>query len=333
MSQQFNRELTMNEATLFGLMIFIVVLLMSQAFVAPMMGSTRAAKRRLRQRIRSLGETADGGTHAALVRKKQWQNLSRFEQWLESLPMMEPVAILVVQAGLERPAHRIVQRSALFALSVGLLTGWYTGDLLTALLLATAAAYLPFFALMRRRRRRLQAFEEQLPNALSVIARSLKAGLPFSEALNVVSKEMKEPMSKEFGQVFNELNFGGDLRSALLGLLARMPNVAVMAVVTAVLIQRETGGNLAEVLERISALLRDRFRFQRSVRTLSAEGRGTAWVVSVMPFLLAAISELINPGWITSLVSDPIGQQLTIGAFVLMVAGILWLKYLVNIDV
>jgi tight adherence protein B len=323
----------MNETTLFGLMIFIVVLLMSQAFVAPMMGSSKAAKRRLRQRIRSLGETDDGGSHAALVRKKQWQNLSRFERWLESLPMMTHVTNLAVQAGLESPAHRIVQRSALYALLTGLTAGWYTGDGLLALLLAVAAAYLPFFLLIRRRHKRLQTFEEQLPNALTVIARSLKAGLPFSEALNVVSKEMKEPVSKEFGQVFNELNYGGDLRSALLGLLARVPNVAVMAVVTAVLIQRETGGNLAEVLERIESLLRERFRFQRSVRTLSAEGRGTAWVVSVMPFVLAAISELLKPGWVTGLVNDPFGQQLTIAVFILMLAGILWLKYLVNIEV
>ena len=177
------------------------------------------------------------------------------------------------------------------------------------------------------------SFEEQLPDALSVIARSLKAGMPFSESLNMVSSEMHEPINKEFAQVFNELNYGGDLRSALLGLLARMPIVAVMAVVTAVLIQRETGGNLAEVLERIASLLRERFRFQRSVRTLSAEGRGTAWVVSVMPFILAAISEIMKPGWISGLVNDPMGKPLTIGAFILMVFGIIWLKRLVNIDV
>jgi tight adherence protein B len=166
-----------------------------------------------------------------------------------------------------------------------------------------------------------------------VAARSLKAGMPFNESLNIVSKEMKAPVSKEFGQVFNELNYGGDLRSALLGLLVRMPTVTVMAAVTAVLIQRETGGNLAEVLDRIANLLRDRFRFQRSVRTLSAEGRGTAWVVSIMPFLLAAIAELMKPGWVTGLAKDPFGQQLIIGAFILMVIGIFWLKRLVNINV
>ncbi|MEJ2692315.1 MAG: type II secretion system F family protein [Candidatus Thiodiazotropha sp.] len=322
----------MDEKTLFGLMIFIVVLLMSQAFVAPIMGARRAARQRLRQRIRSLGETADGESHAASLRKKQLQALSRFERWLESLPMMDRLAALTSQAGLEQPAYRTLLHSALIALTTGLAAGWYMGEPLIALLLAAGAAYLPFLMLMTRRNKRLRLFEEQLPDALSVVTRSLKAGMPFSESLNMVCKEMKPPVSKEFGQVFNELNYGGDLRSALLGLLVRMPTVAVMAVVTAVLIQRETGGNLAEVLERIATLLRNRFRFQRSVRTLSAEGRGTAWVVSIMPFVLAAISELMKPGWFSSLAKDALGQQLIVVAFILMVIGIFWLKRLVNID-
>jgi len=323
----------MDEKTLFGFMIFIVVLLMSQAFVAPLMGSRRAARQRLRQRIRTLGETVGGESHAVLLRKRQLQDLSRFERWMESMPMMERLAVLASQAGQERPAHRLVLRSGALALFGGFFAVWYSGDPLIALLLAAGAAYLPFFLLLRRRSKRLQLFEEQLPEALSVAARSLKAGLPFSEALNMVSKEMKAPVNKEFGQVFSELNYGGDLRSALLNLLARMPTVAVMAVVSAVLIQRETGGNLAEVLERIAGLLRARFHFQRSARALTAEGRGTAWVVSIMPFALAAISEVMKPGWVTGLVSDPVGQQLTLGAFVLLVVGILWLKRLVNIDV
>jgi tight adherence protein B len=322
----------MEEKTLFAFMIFVVALLMSQAFVAPIMGSRRAARQRLRQRIRTLGESLEGESHAAMVRRKRLQKLSRLERWLESLPLMETLARLVSQAGLEWPAYRVLQYSLLLALACGLLAGWYTRDPFTALLAAAGTASLPILALMQKRRKRLQSFEEQLPEALTVVARSLKAGMPFSEALKMVSKEMKEPISKEFGQVFAELNYGGDLRSALLGLLARMPTVAVMAVITAVLIQRETGGNLAEVMERISALLRERFRFLRSVRTLSSESRGTAWVVSMAPFLLAAVTEIMNPGWISDLVTDPLGKQLTIGAFVLMVVGIIWLKRLVNID-
>ncbi len=323
----------MDEKTLFALMVFTVVLLMSQSFVAPMMGARKAAKKRLRERIKNLGDTATGESHAVRVRQKKLQKLSRFERWMESLPMMAPLATLVAQAGLDRPAHRVVLQSIVFALLALTITGWWAQNLLLALLVAAGAAFLPFFGLQRRRGKRLQLFEEQLPDALSVVARSLKAGLPFIEALKMVSKEMKPPVSQEFEQLFGELNYGGNLRSALLGLLQRIPSVAVMAVVTAVLIQRDTGGNLAEVLERISGLIRQRFRFQRSVRTLTAEGRGTAWVVSIMPFGLAAFIEVMKPGWVTGLVNDPAGQQLMIGAFVLMLLGIFWLRRLTNIDV
>lgn len=323
----------MNEKTLFALMVFTVVLLMSQAFVAPLMGTRKSVKKRLRERIKNLGETTEGEAHAARVRREKLQHLSRIEQWMESLPLMKSLAVLVAQAGMERPAHRVVLQSLAFALLTGIATLWRTGNPLASLLVAAGAAYVPFFLLQHRRQKRLQRFEEQLPDALSIAARSLKAGLPFIEALNMISEEMNEPVSKEFEQVFGELNYGGDLRSALLGLLERMPTVAVMAVVITVLIQRDTGGNLAEVLERISSLIRERFRFQRSVRTLSAEGRGTAWVVSIMPFALAALTETVKPGWVTDLVKDPTGQQLMIGAFVLMVAGIFWLRRLTSIDV
>jgi tight adherence protein B len=192
---------------------------------------------------------------------------------------------------------------------------------------------LPFVLVQRRRARRLSMFEEQLPDALTVAARSMRAGLPFTESLNIVATEMDEPVSTEFGRLYNELNYGGDVRSAFLSLLARMPTVAVMAVVSAVLIQRETGGNLAEVLDKISALIRQRFRFQRSVRTLTAEGRGTAWVVVAMPFVLAATVEFLRPGWVTDMIQDPQGQRMFLGAFVLMVIGILWLRQMVRIDV
>lgn len=314
-------------------MVFSVVLVMSQAFVAPLMGSRRSAKKRLRQRIQGLGDSLIGESHAVNVSKKRMQNLSPWEQRLEALPIMGRVATLITQAGQERPAYRVVLLSIVLALVTLVAVYLRTHHPVLSVLSALGASYLPFFFLMRRRRKRLQMFEEQLPDALSVAARSLRAGLPFSEALNMVALEMQDPINKEFEQVFGELNYGGDLRSALLGLLQRMPSISVMATVTAVLIQRDTGGNLAEVLDRISSLLRERFRFQRSVRTLTAEGRGTAWVVAIMPFALAAFTEIMKPGWVSELVNDPMGQQLTIGAFVLMLVGIYWLKRLVAIDV
>lgn len=323
----------MSHETLFGSMIFVVVLLMTQAFVMPLMGSRRAARNRLRERVKALGSSAEGGSHASLVRQKYLQKLSPLERRLESLPHMDRLAARISQAGMEVPAHRIVGLGFFLAATAGPLSTLHTDSIVLPIVIAALAALSPLFFIHRRRRKRLEQFEEQLPDALSVAARSLKAGLPFSEAVKMVSTEMEGAVSQEFGRVFSELNYGGDVRSALLGLLERMPTIAVMAVVTAVLIERETGGNLADVLERIGALIRQRFRYQRSVRTLTAEGRGTAWVVAIMPFGLAAVMELAKPGWVSDLAVDPTGQELFISAFVLMVIGILWLRRMVNIDV
>ena len=323
----------MTQETLFAGMIFVVVLLMTQAFVAPVMGSRQAARKRLRQRIRNLATTSDGSTHAALVRQKYLQSLSPLERKLESLPHVERLAAIVSQAGMNFPAHRLLILGALLGLTAGAALYVRTDSLVAGLLAATVAAAAPVMYVNRKRMKRLRDFEERLPEALSVIARSLKAGLPFSESIKMVSTEMEGPVSDEFRRLFAELNYGGDVRSALFGLLERVPSVSVMAVVTAVLIERETGGNLADVLDRIGNLIRQRFRFQRSVRTLTSEGRSTAWIASVAPFAVAMILELFKPGWVTGFAADPLGKQLFIGAFVLMVIGILWLKKLVNIDV
>jgi tight adherence protein B len=143
---------------------------------------------------------------------------------------------------------------------------------------------------------------------------------------------MKEPAGKEFGIVFTEINYGGDARSALLGLLERVPSVAVMAMVTSVLIQRETGGNLAEVLDKLSGVVRERFRFQRSVRTLSADGRLSGWIMTLLPFFMAGLLTAINPDYIPMMTQDPTGRKLVMGAFGLLIAAS-WLRRIVNIDV
>ena len=323
----------MSQQTIFAGMIFIVVLLMMQAFVAPVMGSRRAARNRLRSRIKSLASSNDGASHTALLRQKHLQQLTPFERRLETLPYMERLSILLSQAGLEYPAHRVAGLGIVLASIGGLLAFVRTDNLVMTLIVGVVAGVAPIVYVQWRRDKRLREFEEQLPDALSVVARSLKAGLPFSESIKMVSTEMEGAVGQEFGRLFAELNYGGDVRSALFGLLERIPSIAVMAVVTAVLIERETGGNLADVLDRIGNLIRQRFRFQRSVRTLTSEGRSTAWIASIAPFAVAAVLEIFKPGWVTYFAADPLGKQLFIGAFILMILGILWLKRLVNIDI
>jgi len=323
----------MSENTLFLLMIFIVALLLSQAFVTPIMGSSATAKRRLRARVRELATDDDAIEHGSLVRQKYLKKLSPTARYFESLPILEPLRTLIEQSGKEYLAYHVVLGALAGGVGAGVVAGLFFGWGIEALIAAGVGLASPFLVLRHRRNARLAKFEEQLPDALSVVARSLQAGLPFSEAMNIVGTEMADPVATEFRTVFNEINYGGSVRSALLGMLERMPTVAVMAMVSAILIQRETGGNLAEVLDRMAKLVRQRFRFQRSVKTLTAEGKMTAWVVSMMPFGLGAVMYVLDPTWLKNLTENPLGQQMIIAAFVVMVIGILWIRKLVRIDV
>ena len=323
----------MSDQELFIAMVFVVGFLMTQAFVAPLMGAGGRSRRRLRERIHDLSADPAAARHASLVRDKYLRRLSPWERKLTRLPGMEALQALLDQAGSDLPPTRFVLISLVTAAGGGLISAMLLGLGLGMLLIAGLSGVVPLLLLKRKRARRLARFEEQLSDALMVAARALRAGLPFSEALNLVSQEMQEPVSKEFGIVFTEINYGGDVRSALLGLLERVPSVSVMAMVTSVLIQRETGGNLAEVLDKIADVIRQRFRFQRTLRTLSAEGRLSAWILSLLPFFMAAALSAVNPDFIPMLTADPTGRKLVMASFGLLILGILWLRRIVRIDV
>lgn len=320
-----------DEILVFG-MIFLAVFLLVQAFMVPTFGENRQARRRLRERLRGMSGEADGPS-ISLVRKRYLRELSRWERWLEGLPGIQRVEHLAEQAGSESPAYRLVLVSLALggagAVGGGYVFGSWAMGLLCALGLATA----PYMKLTIDKSRRLTKFEEQLPDALTVMARALRAGHPFSGALHLVGQELQPPVSHELGKTFTEINYGGDVRTALAGLLDRVPSITVMAFVSSVLIQRETGGNLAELLDRLAAVVRSRFRFHRRVRTLSAEGKMAAWILALMPFGLAGVLSLVNPGFLPMLTGDPTGRKLVMVAFVLMVAGILWMRRVVRIDV
>jgi tight adherence protein B len=200
-----------------------------------------------------------------------------------------------------------------------------------ALLAFAAVLPLPYFKLVKDRDARMTLFEEQLPDALDVMSRALRAGNPFNEALRVVAEEMDDPIATEFGITFSDLNYGVSVKAAFKGLLERTPNVSIAALVAAVLVQRETGGNMAEILDRIASVLRQRQRFQRRVRTLTAEGRVSAWILVLMPFVLALILTVIAPDYLPMLFSHPVGLRLIGAALLIMAFGIWWIRRIVRV--
>ncbi len=313
--------------------IFFLVLLLTQVFTAPVTSTSAQSRRRLRQRIAQLANQVEEIETISLVRHNYLQGLSPFERSLETWPILAPLVRLVEQAGVEMPAYRLA------ALGLG-----GAGATLVLLPLVIQKDFLvigvtllvglgPWIWLKYKKGQRLTNFEENLPEALSMLARTLRAGLPLTQALQIVSQGMVGPVAKEFGTVFNELNYGGELRSAFLAMLERIPSISVMAMAVSIMIQRETGGNLAESVSRLELLLRERFKFQRHLRGLTASNRTSAWIVGSIPAMLAGVLELMSPGYIATLTDHPVGVQLFYGALALQAVGIVWIMRMIRIDV
>ena len=188
----------------------------------------------------------------------------------------------------------------------------------------------PILWVLRKRAIRIGRFEEQLPEALDMMARALEAGHPFNETLKMVGEEMPNPISSEFARVFTDINYGLPAKTAFVGLLSRVPSVSLNTLVTAVLIQSESGGRLAEILHKISAVIRGRFKLQRKVKTLSAEGRLSAWILTLLPFVLTIVISITTPSYLPRMVNDPMGMNLVYTAFVLVICGILWMRKIIR---
>ena len=175
-------------------------------------------------------------------------------------------------------------------------------------------------------------FEEQFPEAIDLIARSLRAGHAFTTGLGIAAEEMPAPVGTEFKKVYDQQNFGMSMPDALRTMARRVPVLDARFFVTAVLTQRESGGNLAEVLDNLSSVMRDRFKVKRQIRVVSAHGRLSGWVLSLVPPVLAAVLFLIQPQFMRILVDDPIGMRLVLGAVALQLLGTYIISRLVKIE-
>jgi tight adherence protein B len=320
-------------AQVFILLVFATVALLMQGLVVPVFGENAKSRKRLKKRIEEIESAGEEEPLSSLLREKYLRRLSPLERRLESLPAMEAVATRIEQAGHKILAYRLV----LLSLAIGvtaLVVSWaYFRTPSIAIVTALVATYSPFMKIGMDRVKRMHAFEEQLPDAIDTMKRALKAGHPLGATLKLVADEMDDPVAGEFELTFGEINYGNDVRRAMLGLLSRVPSVTVMALVTSILVQKETGGNLAEILEKISAVIRGRFRFQRKVQTYSAEGRMSAWILAMVPLTLFAGLWLTQPDYLPVLLEDPRGQKMVVYGAVSGVTGIFWIRKILRIEV
>lgn len=317
---------------IFFALVFLAVFLLAQGLTIPVFGENKKAHKRLLQRLAAV-KTEEDVKIETLLRKKYRREMTPLEQSLEALPGMQAISRFIEQSGAISPAYRVVLTSVVFGL-LGLAAAWLLIDeLYVTIAVMGAAASIPWIKLIRDRARRQALFEEQLPEALDVIKRALQGGHPFTQCLKLVGEDMDEPIKREFEYIFTEINYGGSLRHALLSFLERTPSVSAMAFVTAVLVQKETGGNLAEILARITAVIRGRFKLQRQIRTYSAEGRISAWILLLIPLVLFVVIWFTTPGYLPTLLHNPHGPTLIAIAVVLAILGMLWIRKVIRIQV
>jgi tight adherence protein B len=197
---------------------------------------------------------------------------------------------------------------------------------------AVIGAALPNFHVRRARTKRFRAFEEQIPEAVDLMGRALRAGHPFSAGIKMVADEMKDPIGLEFRRVYDQHRFGLALPDALLSLADRVDLVDLRLFVTAVLIQRDVGGNLAEILDKIAYTTRERFKIRRQIRVHTAQGRMTGYLLSILPIATGFAFLMISRDYVLTLVRDPVGHMILGTIFVLQILGFLWIRKLVDIE-
>ena len=313
-------------------LVFLTVFFLSQVLILPTFGTSRVERKKLQHRFDKILHGQDI-THQQIVKKKYLQELNGFERFFESMPIMMGLKLYLEQASIQMPAYRFI----FCLLSIGILTGitaknYYDHPIVVVLafLIIFLVAYL---WISKRREKNIDKFDEQLPEALEMIARSLKTGYPFIECLKIVADEMPDPIALEFGRVFEDINFGRDLEIALALMIERVPSLSLNAMATSVLIQKQTGGNMAEILEKISEVLRSRFKLQRRVKTLSAEGVFSAWVIALVPFFMYFGLTLINPNHFDALYEHPKGIYLFYVIAVLEIIAVFWMRKIIHIDI
>lgn len=239
--------------------------------------------------------------------------------------------VLLAESDLRWTVSGFMVRTAV-AGAIGAVNGMIGLKHPAAALLGLVTAALPYAYVRRKRETRLREFEEQFPEAIDLIARSLRAGHTFTAGLGIAAEEIPAPVGLEFRRVHDEQNFGMALPDALRAMARRVPVLDARFFVTAVLTQREAGGNLAEVLDNLSAVMRDRFKVKRQIRVVSAHGRITAWVLTLLPPALATVLFLVSPDSMRILVDDPLGLRIVGFALLLQIVGTFVISKLVQVE-
>ncbi|HLM54689.1 MAG TPA: type II secretion system F family protein [Pyrinomonadaceae bacterium] len=296
---------------------------------------SEAKRKRLQQRLSDvlLYTKHSDDADVQLARQELLSEIPTLNRALMNMQFATRLRRMLDQADLHITVSRLVMLALMAGILAGLAASMLTYSMLIVVGAGAAATSVPFLHVAYRRRKRLNKFLELLPDALELMSRALQAGHAFAESLHMIASEMPEPIATEFRKTYEEQNLGLSLKLALENLVERVPLLDLRLCVTAIMIQRETGGNLAEILEKVSYTIRERFRILEDLNTLTTSSRMSAWILCGLPIFVALAVTIMNPDYMSVLWTDPRGHYLIFAASGMQLTGMLIIRKILKIKV
>ena len=303
------------------------------AYHAHLNPKTKALKRRLRGSVGSSSAIRQIPEQVEVMRKKNSSGMPWMDRLFTKLPKFDSLEKTLQQANSSMPLGVFLFLSVGMAATGLALAALNNAEFYVMLVATILSGFLPLIYMRQQRARRFKDFQRQLPDALDLVSRSLRAGHAFSVGMKMVGDEFPDPIGPEFNRAVEEISFGIDVAEALKNLSTRIECVDLRFFITSLIVQRETGGNLAEILESISRLIRQRFELLGKVSALSAEGKLSGIVLILLPFGIGALLWFLNPAYMSLLITDPLGKNMLMISGVLMVLGSFMMKKMISIKV
>ena len=319
-------------------MLILLFLLLLVATFSIVLYVTRPTKEEtdLGDRLAGLGRGGSGvpaTVNQDILRHEAYSDLPLINAVLQRIKIAADINTLIQQANSDWTVGRVIFGALVAGVVAGFLGGLWFDNVVFGVLCGLVAANGPYVYLRIKRAQRMRKFETVLPEAIDLLARALRAGHSLTAAIEMVAREVADPVGSEFRRVFEEQNFGLPMREALLNLANRLPVKDLQFLVTAMLVQKETGGNLAEVLDKTGAVIRERARLLGQLRIYTAQGRLTGWILGLLPFIVFLLMNMVHPGYAHLLLSDPTGRKAVWIGLGLMLIGIWMIRRIVDIKV
>jgi len=315
------------------IVLFVTSVFIIELFVYAYKTLRNPHRKVIQKRLKTLSSSEYTNDSHDITRKRMLSRVPLLNAILLHTPGVRSLERLLQQANVQSPLGVFILLAAVLAL-----TGYLAGSLLTInrvipLIIAASLAGIPFLYVIRKKKKRMDKFQKQLPEGLELIARSLRAGHAFTSGMKLAADEFDDPLGPEFTETLDEINFGVSVSDALKNLARRVDCPDLRYFVVSVILQRETGGNLAEIIESIGYIIRERFKLRGKIRILSAEGKLSAIILVTIPFFVIIVLRFTSPKYINALLFEPAGRIMGAVALFMMVMGIFVMKKMINIKV